>query len=151
MDGVAASSDPRRVVVLCATNRPEELDQALLRRLPKRVYVPLPDAAARAALVGRLLSADPAGCGLSAADLDRVVASTRGYSGSDLHALCREAALAPLRELGPTRLAVVSARSLRLLRVGDFAEAQRAIRPSVDPQSLGSIEAWDRQFGAAHG
>ena len=92
MDGVAAaaSGDARRVVVLAATNRPQELDEAVRRRLVKRIYVPLPDGRARAALLSRLLSTD-ASFALPAAALASLVTATAGYSGSDLNALCRGA------------------------------------------------------------
>lgn len=69
------------------------------RRLPKRIYVPLPDAEARRAMTQHLLKGQR--CKLSGRELDRIVAATEGYSGSDLAALCKEAAMQALRELGP--------------------------------------------------
>ena len=53
-DGTA--TDPEeKILVLGATNRPQELDNAILRRFPKRIYIPLPDGGARCALLARLL------------------------------------------------------------------------------------------------
>ena len=65
------------------------------RRLVKRIYIPMPDADSRRVLLRATLAGQPAK--LSRADLERLVASTQGYSGSDLAALCREAAMAPIR------------------------------------------------------
>ncbi|CDF37587.1 unnamed protein product [Chondrus crispus] len=54
MDGAGTSREDR-VLVVGATNRPQELDEAARRRLVKRLYIPLPDTEARSSLVGRLL------------------------------------------------------------------------------------------------
>jgi len=66
-----------QVFVLAASNLPWDLDQALLRRLQKRILVPLPDAAARYSMLQGLLTnrleAD--------VDLEGLVAATEGYSG----------------------------------------------------------------------
>lgn len=113
-----------RVVVLGATNRPEELDEAVLRRLPKRILVPLPDAAARRALLALLLRGPQ--FRLPAADAERLVARTEGFSGSDLAALAREAAMEPLRELPLQRIATVHASKAR------HAFARLCLRLSVD-------------------
>ncbi|ETV64618.1 hypothetical protein, variant 3 [Aphanomyces astaci] len=55
LDGIGSSSEDR-ILVLGATNLPHELDEAMVRRLEKRVYVPLPDIAARTYLIGHLVS-----------------------------------------------------------------------------------------------
>ncbi|KAL4419900.1 hypothetical protein ABPG75_006998 [Micractinium tetrahymenae] len=141
-DGVAGSSD--RVVVIGATNRPWELDDAVRRRLPKRVCVPLPDAAARLAIVQRLLTGQRHE--LSASDLKRVVACTEGYSGSDLAALCKEAAMLPIRELGPA-IRDTPADRVRPIRLHDFEAAIRAIKPSVSRDQLRRFEEWTREYG----
>ena len=70
------------------------------RRLVKRIYIALPDAASRRAIVSHLLEGQPGAATVSARDVEAVVRSTQGYSASDLAALCREAAMVPIRELG---------------------------------------------------
>ena len=56
----------------------------------------MPDAETRRALLTHLLSGQPSR--LSRADIERIVAATSNYSGSDLAALCREAAIIPIRQ-----------------------------------------------------
>ena len=62
----------------------------------KRIYISMPDAGTRRALLQHLLSGQPSR--LSKADVERIVAATSNYSGSDLAALCREAAIIPIRQ-----------------------------------------------------
>lgn len=80
---------------MAATNRPQELDEAALRRFSKRVYVKLPDIETRVSLLKRLLAKhnDP----LNEEELKRMAVLTEGYSGSDLTGLAKDAALGPIR------------------------------------------------------
>jgi len=85
----------KNIMVLAATNRPQDLDEALRRRLEKRVYIPLPDPVGRRALFDINLK------GLSVAegiDYGKLVTMTEGYSGADMANVCREAAMMPLRK-----------------------------------------------------
>lgn len=70
---------------------------SLYRRFPKRVYVSLPDLRTRMSLVRRVLARGAAAATLSDDELARLATLTDGYSGSDLTALCRDAALGPIR------------------------------------------------------
>ncbi|DBA79175.1 hypothetical protein WJX77_012098 [Trebouxia sp. C0004] len=91
MDGLAQSN--AQVFVLAATNLPWQLDLALLRRLEKRIYVGLPDAAARILMFTSLLKDR----GLSIEKLGHLSSQTAGYSGSDIASLCKEVAMRPVR------------------------------------------------------
>lgn len=141
-DGVNSGSE--RIVVIGATNRPQELDDAIRRRLVKRIYIPLPDDAARRSLITAMLQGQPSR--LKPADIERVVRTTDGYSGSDIRALCREAAMVPIRELG-SAISTVSADKIRPLELRDFADAARRSKPSVNRQQLGIFEQWTQEFG----
>lgn len=144
-DGVMSDAADR-VIVMGATNRPQELDDAARRRLVKRIYIPLPDPAARRGLLRHLLAGH--GSAISDLEIDRIVAATEGYSGSDLRALCQEAAMAPIRELGP-RISTVRADQVRKIGFADFAQALQAVRASVSPAQLREFEEWSAAYGSS--
>lgn len=90
------TSQTERVLVLATTNRPMDLDDAVLRRLSRRILVDLPDAPNREKILRVLLRDEALAQDFDYADLAR---KTDGYSGSDLKNLCIAAALHPVREL----------------------------------------------------
>ncbi|CAK9166366.1 unnamed protein product [Ilex paraguariensis] len=92
MDGLMRTDE--LVFVLAATNLPWELDGAMLRRLEKRILVPLPEPEAREAMFEELLSSAP---GEEKLPYGLLVERTQGYSGSDIRLVCKEAAMQPLR------------------------------------------------------
>lgn len=126
MDGIRSSADAPMVVVLATTNRPWDLDEALRRRLEKRIFVPLPDEVARAQvlrlqLAGVRLEADVAA--------EWIAQRTEGFSGADLKVLCRDASMMPMRRLIAQRS---QAEILALKGSGDLqARARRAARGLV--------------------
>ena len=94
MDGVNSHNDG--VLVMAATNLPWDLDQAMLRRFERRIYIPLPDQRARYALITNQLK--EASHDLTTEQVGRIVMHTEGYSGADLATLIRDALMQPLRE-----------------------------------------------------
>jgi katanin p60 ATPase-containing subunit A1 len=84
------------VVILAATNCPWDLDPAILRRLEKRIYIPLPDLEARVELISLLVRNIAIGDDVNVATLAEL---SEGYSGSDLHTALREASMMPMRRL----------------------------------------------------
>lgn len=94
MDGLTKTDE--LVFVLAATNLPWELDAAMLRRLEKRILVPLPEPDARRAMFEELLPPAPDEEKLP---YDLLVERTEGYSGSDIRLVCKETAMQPLRRL----------------------------------------------------
>jgi SpoVK/Ycf46/Vps4 family AAA+-type ATPase len=125
MDG-AMTSSAEQVLVLAATNRPFDLDEAILRRLVKRIYVPLPDPAGREAMICQLLKSERVS--LTSPQLQQVVSATQNMSYSDLKALCAEAAMSPLRELSQAELLRVDASQIRAISHRDFVAALQ-VRP----------------------
>ena len=128
LDGVEPLRD---VVVLGATNRPDLIDPALLRpgRLERLVYVPPPDAPARAAILRSTARNTP----LSAdVDLDALAAELEGYSAADCAALIREAALTAMRQsLDATEVTAAQ-----------LAAARQTVRPSLDPRQLAELAGY---------
>ncbi|XP_023532897.1 uncharacterized protein LOC111794931 isoform X2 [Cucurbita pepo subsp. pepo] len=93
-DGLLTRND-ERILVLAATNRPFDLDEAIIRRFERRIMVGLPSVESREMILRTLLSKE------KAEDLDfkELATMTEGYSGSDLKNLCVTAAYRPVREL----------------------------------------------------
>ena len=91
MDGISSvSSDTARVMVLAATNTPWDLDDAIIRRLEKRIHIPLPDLPARCELFAiNLREVDVEG----EVQIPVLATATDGYSGADIHLVCREASM----------------------------------------------------------
>eukprot|EP00769_Ergobibamus_cyprinoides_P003400 gnl/Ergobibamus_cyprinoides/4709.p2 GENE.gnl/Ergobibamus_cyprinoides/4709~~gnl/Ergobibamus_cyprinoides/4709.p2 ORF type:complete len:247 (-),score=9.21 gnl/Ergobibamus_cyprinoides/4709:66-752(-) len=86
-----------KVLVLGATNVPWELDPAVRRRFERRIYIPLPDVTARAALI-KLDTAGP-NVTLADADIASLADETEGFSGADVNVAVREALLEPIRRM----------------------------------------------------
>ncbi|KAJ3145969.1 hypothetical protein HDU86_000593 [Geranomyces michiganensis] len=143
-DGLGTNADDR-LLVLAATNRPQELDEAALRRLVKRIYIPLPEPPTRVALIDHLLREQKHG--LTRQDIAQLLRLTEGYSGSDITALAREASLGPIRDLGPKKLLSVAADAVRPIQLRDFVAALKIIRPSVSSASLKAYEDWNVKYG----
>ena len=148
MDGANAADANERLLVVGATNRPGELDEAARRRLQKRLMIPLPEASARRQmLLHGLKGIDHS---LAESELARIVDETEGYSGSDMAGLCREAAMEPLRDEGMREalLSGAASGSVRAVNVADFEAALCQVRPSVSPLELSAFEEWNRNFGS---
>ncbi|OIT26505.1 PREDICTED: ATPase family AAA domain-containing protein 1-like [Nicotiana attenuata] len=85
-----------RVMVLAATNRPSELDEAILRRLPQAFEIGMPDCKERAMILKVILRGEKVQDNI---DYDRIAGLCDGYTGSDLLELCKKAAYFPIRDL----------------------------------------------------
>jgi len=92
-DGLLSATD--RILVLGATNRPNDIDSAILRRMPKRFAVGLPDREQRLRILTLMLNGTSL---VPDFPLDRLAFRTEGLSGSDLKEVCRNAAMMPVRE-----------------------------------------------------
>ncbi|GAA5977609.1 hypothetical protein JCM10908_005037 [Rhodotorula pacifica] len=93
-DGLTTTNDTR-ILVLGATNRPNDIDSAILRRMPKRFAIRLPDAQQRRNILQLMLKDIKLDRNF---DLEALVRKTDGLSGSDLKEACRNAAMVPVRE-----------------------------------------------------
>ncbi|KAJ1514664.1 Fidgetin-like protein 1 [Coelomomyces lativittatus] len=142
-----ASTDAREnLLVIGATNRPQELDEAARRRFKKRLYIPLPCEEGRRQLIQYLLAKQENE--LNEDEIHQLVHQTQGYSGSDLTALCEEAAMMAVRELQPSQFDQVQIDQLRPIRFHDFTQALHQIRPSVSEKDIAFHEEWNALFGS---
>ncbi|KAH9622512.1 hypothetical protein KSS87_005656, partial [Heliosperma pusillum] len=140
MEGFDCGSE--QILLIGATNRPQELDEAARRRLTKRLYIPLPSADARDWIVRNLLKKDGL-FRLSTEDMTTICNITQGYSGSDMKNLVKDASMGPLRDalrqgIEITRL---NKEDMRPVTVQDFRDALQEVRPSVSPNELGVINS----------
>jgi fidgetin-like protein 1 len=161
--------DASRVLVLAATNLPWAIDEAARRRFVRRQYIPLPEDETRAAQLRRLLGHQKHN--LDERDIQRLVALTDGkfydvfhsnieifsilnvrigFSGSDITALAKDAAMGPLRSLGEALLHM-SMDQIRPIQFEDFEASLINIRPSVSKQGLKEFEDWAKEFGERGG
>lgn len=147
MEGCGSGND--RLLLIGATNRPQELDEAARRRLSKRLYIPLPSADARAWIITNLLKKDGL-FSLSDEDICVICASTEGYSGSDMSNLVKEASMGPLREMLMQGIDIskLKKEEMRSVMLQDFQDALLHVKPSVSQNELGAYEDWNRQFGS---
>uniref|UniRef100_A0A9I9DTQ0 AAA+ ATPase domain-containing protein n=1 Tax=Cucumis melo TaxID=3656 RepID=A0A9I9DTQ0_CUCME len=145
------TKDSQRILILGATNRPFDLDDAVIRRLPRRIYVDLPDAANRMKILKIFLAQENV---VPDFQFDELANATEGYSGSDLKNLCIAAAYRPVQELleeesqGGQKQRD-SATSLRPLNLDDFIQSKAKVGPSVafDATSMNELRKWNEQYG----
>lgn len=149
LSGIDAISEESEVFILAATNFPWDLDEALLRRFQKRIYIPLPDVEGRKELLSMNLS-DLADVNF---DIDGWAQKLDGYSCADIANLCRDAAQAVFTKqtsLYKTDqwLNMEPEDAKVIITNDDFAEAVAARKSSVDKSMIQKYEAWKRSKGA---
>ncbi|KAJ4905440.1 AAA-type ATPase family protein [Raphanus sativus] len=154
------TKDRERVLVLAATNRPFDLDEAVIRRLPRRLMVNLPDATNRSKILSVILSKEEIAPDV---DLEAIANMTDGYSGSDLKNLCVTAAHLPIREIlekekkektaaeaenRPTP-PLYSCTDIRPLTMADFKAAHEQVCASVstDSSNMNELQQWNELYG----
>jgi SpoVK/Ycf46/Vps4 family AAA+-type ATPase len=158
--------DASRVLVLAATNIPWAIDEAARRRFVRRQYIPLPEGETRAVQLRNLLGHQKHN--LDEVDIQRLVILTdgeslinsllqmnnlltsKGFSGSDITALAKDAAMGPLRSLGE-KLLQMSMDEIRPIQFQDFEASLINIRPSVSYQGLKHYDDWAKEFGERGG
>ena len=145
-DGVG-SSEENRVLIIGATNRPFDLDPAVIRRLPKRVYVGPFNDEEKKGFIKKIITQNK--CNITDEQFLQIAKMCNNYSNSDLKELCREAAYEPLRELNTTSLQKVD--ELRPIVFEDFNKAVRKVRGTLTKDILRELEKWNEDFGALGG
>ncbi|XP_061578954.1 uncharacterized protein LOC133445647 [Cololabis saira] len=154
MDGVGGAlenDDPSKMVmVLAATNFPWDIDEALRRRLEKRIYIPLPTAVGRVELLKINLREVEL---MPDVDLDLIADKIDGYSGADITNVCRDASMMAMRRriqgLSPEEIRALSKDELQMpVTREDFTLTLKKISKSVSAADLQKYEAWMEEFGS---
>ena len=122
LDG-ASTVGEERILIVGATNRPQDLDEAARRRLVKRLYVPLPEELARKQIIENLLQVQGQHS-LSDDQMLSVAKQTKGYSGADMAELCKESAMGPIRSLDYSEIENIDVENVRDITMEDFIEAE---------------------------
>ncbi|KAJ7525965.1 hypothetical protein O6H91_17G076300 [Diphasiastrum complanatum] len=156
IDGVNISTpgedgEKKTVMVLAATNFPWDIDEALRRRLEKRIYIPLPTEESRRQLIrinlkGVEVAAD--------VNVEEVARRTEGYSGDDLTNICRDASMNGMRRkiAGKTRDEIKNMKMDEIhdpVAMCDFEEALSKISRSVSMMDIERHEKWLAEYGSA--
>jgi katanin p60 ATPase-containing subunit A1 len=164
MDGVSSSTDsssggesgssgdqqPKNVMVLAASNFPWDLDEALRRRLEKRIYIPLPEPSD----IKALLRINLKGVKLDdSIDLEALSARLHGYSPADVTNLCRDAAMMPMRRaikgLKHDEIRKLKKEDTDLpLSQADMDAALRRVSSSVRSADVERHQEWLEEFGS---
>ena len=161
MDGLKTRGAGNLVMVLGATNRPDELDDAFLRRFEKRVHIPLPALADREALLRTKLGP----IAEAGVNFREAAKASAGYSGADLAAVCKTAAFKPGRRAEAQvkrrfprpeqRDAYLQALQQALndapppVLNEDLMEALAENKPSATKASLAMYKQWEAEHGAS--
>ena len=150
-------------MVLAATNRPWDLDEALRRRLEKRIYIPLPEDQSRKQLFELNLKEIDKEPDLleNTAKMQNLVDLSKGYSGQDITNVCREAQMMGMRkqrdQLKKQRKDGLGGKDLREkfenkldvpVTHDDLSEAFKNVNRSVGGDDLDAFSAWMKEFGS---
>lgn len=153
MDGVdGATGDPTKMVmVLGATNFPWEIDEAMRRRLEKRIYIPLPDEAGREQLLKINLKTVPLA---SDVNLLEIAKKMDGYSGADITNVCRDASMMVMRRAisgkTPDEIRAMSKEELNLpTSMKDLLDALSKVSRTVSQGDICKYEDWIKNLGSA--
>jgi len=144
-DGLNTDKE-EKLLVIGATNRPQELDEAARRRFVKRLYIPLPSYEARKDLVNKLIQSEKHS--LQEEDINRLCKMTKGYSGADLCSLCQEAALGPIRRISFELEKYDTKESLPPITFDDFVKALNGVKATVAQSDLSTLVEWNQTFGS---
>jgi SpoVK/Ycf46/Vps4 family AAA+-type ATPase len=146
-----SSGTPAQIMILGATNRIQDIDEAILRRMPKKFPINLPDMNQRKRILGLILKDTKLSPEFN---LEELVEKTAGMSGSDLTEACRDAAMVPVREyiktkvhqgrkVGGAGLADINKEEVRGVENRDFFRKGAGGRRPVEEE----IEAFGRVVG----
>jgi vacuolar protein-sorting-associated protein 4 len=141
------SGSKKPLLVLGATNRPWDIDTAMLSRFEKKVYVPLPDLPARSGIFK--IHTEGINMALTTEDFIELGVRSEGYSGRDISNVCREVIMIPIRELDMGGLLENSDQEVivRDINLRDFLKTLKKVKPMTTSSALDQYEQWATEFG----
>jgi vacuolar protein-sorting-associated protein 4 len=146
IQGLKSKGD-KPMLVLGATNRPWDIDNAMLSRFEKKIHVPLPDLEARAAI----FKIHTAGVNTALDDDDFVELAVRseGYSGRDIANVCREVIMIPIRELDMGGLLENADEDVHVrdVEMQDFIKTLKKVKPMTTGRNLSQYNQWAEEYG----
>ncbi|KAK1902957.1 Fidgetin [Dissostichus eleginoides] len=146
LDSILTSAEDH-VLVVCSTNKPEEIPESLRRYFAKRLLIPLPDGTARHQIISQLLSQHNY-C-LSDKEMSLLVQRTEGFSGLDVAQLCQEAVVGPLHGIPGTDLSTLHPAQMRPVSYQDFDSVFCKFQPSISKKELDMYTEWNKMFGCS--
>ncbi|MHA1671234.1 MAG: AAA family ATPase [Promethearchaeota archaeon] len=146
IQGVKSNHD-KILLVLGATNRPWDIDIAMLSRFEKKVYVPLPDMPARVGIFK--IHTEGINSDLSEEDFIELSVRAEGYSGRDISNVCREVIMIPVRELDMGGLLEDPNQdvAVRDINLNDFIKTLKKVKPMTTNKHLDHYQNWAEEFG----
>jgi len=149
MEGFSTKKEDR-MIIIAATNKPWDLDDAMVSRFQRKLFVPLPDIEARKSIITLNLK----GAELSDISIDGIAQKTGFYSGRDIANVCEEAIIGMVREQNPQLHKIIKESDIegcsirtRELTGKDFERALEKIKPSVSLDDIEKFKNWERSYG----
>ena len=148
LDGLSEKGSDEYVLTIAATNVPWLMDEAVLSRFEKKIYIPLPDAQARRRILEIHLREKGHGIEVT---YEELIAKTEGYSGRELEQLCKEAINIMISDINPDIAGVVDKGKqategykikVRPLTKTDFQKALSGIKPETSKSNLERFRKW---------
>jgi ATPase family AAA domain-containing protein 1 len=159
-DGLTSANSkglPQRVMILGATNRIQDIDEAILRRMPKKFPVSLPSASQRHKILKLVLKDTKTE--QEKFDMEYLVKVMAGMSGSDIKEACRDAAMVPVREMfrrqrdSGKQMEANDGLDIRGIRTDDFFKRIGGVQTTQKSKQYhnkkGQDEAWSTESSAA--
>ena len=123
-----------------------------MRRFQRRIYIPLPDAEARKALLRNMLKKSSDHNIKTSGQISQLVKLTEGYSCSDIASIAQEAAFGPLRSLGGMDdIRDARTQDVRPIDLNDFKDAISKSKKSVTAGLLAKYDSWEKEQMAGGG
>lgn len=157
LDGFKTKKLEKPVIVIAATNKPWMLDEAILSRFERRIYIPLPDKKAREEMFR--LHLEKKGFKIEGITYEELAELTEGYSGRDIRTVCQTAIMSMLRRANPDIIEkLLKVKDLKELEKityriepitrEELLEAIKKVKPAVSKEDIRKYEEWTAKYAS---